>query len=245
MGGLACCTRLEAVTEEDACSISRVAPQADVRLLPNGCDHIERAAPFAGSVDGNHLLFVGNFAYAPNLDAARVLVTEVLPAVASQLPDTRLTVVGANPPAWLARAAHSDSRITVTGWVPDLAACLDSADVVVCPLRIGGGVKVKVLEALQRAKAVVTTPVGAQGLDRVRDSSVVVRETPAALASACGLLLTSREARRAQEQRALAAARSLPTWDDAADALATCWTATTDTLTSVSDSHRDGRRSDK
>lgn len=231
-----------AVTEEDARAIGHAAPHADVRLLPNGCDHVERASVHAGSARGNHLLFIGNFSYAPNLDAARVLITEIFPAVTRQRPGTTLAVVGADPPAWLARAAQSDARITVTGWVPDLADCLDSADVVVCPLRIGGGVKVKVLEALQRAKAVVTTPVGAQGLDRIHESPVIVRETAAALADACVWLLDSPEARRAQERHALAAARSLPTWNDAAEALAACWRATANVLSAVGSYRGDGWR---
>lgn len=222
-----------AVTEEDARAIGHAAPHADVRLLPNGCDHVERTSVHAGSASGNRLLFIGNFSYAPNLDAARVLITEIFPAVTRQRPGTTLTMVGADPPAWLARAAQSDGRITVTGWVPDLAACLDSADVVVCPLRIGGGVKVKVLEALQRAKAIVTTPIGAQGVDRIHMSPVVVRETLDALADACVWLLNSPETRRAQECHALAAAGSLPTWNDAADTLAACWTASANVLASV------------
>ncbi|MGH3631405.1 MAG: glycosyltransferase, partial [Sciscionella sp.] len=224
---------LGAITDEDADTIGCCAPHADIRLLPNGCDHIERAVRPNGSASGSHLLLVGNFSYGPNLDAARVMATGIFPAVVSQHPDARLTVVGADPPAWLVRAASADCRITVAGWVSNLTACLDSADVVVCPLRIGGGVKVKILEALQRGKAIVTTPVGAQGLPRTRDCPVVVCEAPAALAHACVRLLACPEARREQERRALAAASSLPTWDEAADALANCWTALTETTVSA------------
>jgi glycosyltransferase involved in cell wall biosynthesis len=101
---------------------------------------------------------------------------------------------------------------------------LAAADVVLCPLRIGGGVKVKVLEALAAGKAVVTTPVGAQGLgDVVASNGLVVHESIEDLASATGELLRFPQRRRALERRARAAVRRLPSWDDAATALLSCY----------------------
>jgi glycosyltransferase involved in cell wall biosynthesis len=128
------------------------------------------------------------------------LVDQVFPAVLRRYPDATLTVVGSSPPAWLSDIGRKDRRIRVTGWVPDVSRWLDAAEVVVCPLRIGGGVKVKVLEALARGCAIVTTPVGMQGLRYLpRDSVMECQDL--AVADACVTLLKS-PARRDQARRA-------------------------------------------
>lgn len=105
----------------------------------------------------------------------------------------------------------------------DPAGWLDAAQVVVCPLRIGGGVKVKVLEALSRGRAVVATSVGSQGLGDLPAGAIIVRNDAPSLTQACLGLLTSAESRRSQQQRARDAALLLPTWDQAAEALARAW----------------------
>jgi glycosyltransferase involved in cell wall biosynthesis len=110
--------------------------------------------------------------------------------------------------------------VEVTGRVPDVAPYLQQADVVLCPLRVGGGVKVKVLEALRAGKAIVSTPVGCQGLGAAR-GAVRVATTAGHFAAATAELLNDAPARAAAERRAAAA--PLPTWDAAAEALADCW----------------------
>ena len=112
------------------------------------------------------LLFVGNYEYAPNQDAARILVERVLPRVRQALPDARLQLVGANPPGWL--QALAADHIEVSGRVPDVAPYLARATVFVCPLRMGAGLKNKVLEALAMGIPVVATPLSVDGI-AVRD----------------------------------------------------------------------------
>ena len=135
-----------AVTEEDADAIRTAAPNVDVRLLPNGSDHLRVGADQLSRPQrmAARMLFVAALGYGPNLDAARLLVTEVFPAVLRHCPDATLAIVGSDPPGWLVAAAHREPRLTVTGWVPDVGPWLDAAEVVVCPLTVGGGVKVKV-----------------------------------------------------------------------------------------------------
>ena len=171
---------------------------------------------------------MGNLAYPPSADSARWLLTTIFPAVTAARPATTITFVGAGPPAWLRQAAREDSRIMVTGLVPDVAVWLDRAAVVVCPIRVGGGVKVKVLEALSGGCAIVTTPIGMQGLGRLSQGAVVVEADGQAVAGACLRLLSSIRERERQQQRALHAARLLPTWDQAAAALAAAWVQVAD-----------------
>ncbi|ETA03181.1 hypothetical protein CcI6DRAFT_01336 [Frankia sp. CcI6] len=214
-----------AITPEDCAVIRRHAPFATVHHLPNGADHLHAAPVPCADRDAavSDLLFVGNFAYPPSQDAARWLLTAIFPAVTASRPSTTLTFTGSGPPTWLVEAARVDPRVRVTGPVPDLTGWLDAAQVVVCPLRIGGGVKVKVLEALSRGRAVVTTSVGVQGLGELPAGAVLVRDDASSIAQSCLSLLASAEIRRSQQECAQDAVRLLPTWDQAADALARVW----------------------
>lgn len=214
------------VTEEDADAIRAEVPQAEIRVVTDGADHlVRRAEPVPGmAAERVRLLFVANLAYQPNEDAARILVTRVFPAILARCPDANLAVVGPSPPRWLSDAGRKDPRIRVTGWVPDVGRWLDAAEVVVCPLRIGGGVKVKILEALARGCAIVTTPVGMQGLRYLPGDAVMECQDLGAVTEACAMLLGSPARREHFRARAAHAALSLPTWEQAASELGSAWT---------------------
>lgn len=111
---------------------------------------------------GPSVLFVGNFIHPPNVDAALHLAEDIFPLVQKHLPQARLYIVGDQPPARLRQMASE--HILVTGLVLDVTPYLDSAAVVVAPLRTGGGMRVKVLEALAAGKAVVAYPLAMEGL---------------------------------------------------------------------------------
>jgi glycosyltransferase involved in cell wall biosynthesis len=209
---------LGALTRADREVIARHTGRA-VHLVPDGADHLHpppRAPRRAAS--GERILMVANFGYAPNVDGAAWFVREVMPRIRVAKPAARLQLVGASPPPEIRALACDD--VDVTGRVPDVAPYLHAADVVVCPLRYGGGVKVKMLEALRAGKAIVSTDVGCQGLSLPR-GAVDRASAGDCFARAVIALLTDPE-RRAHAERA-AAAVELPTWDDAAEALAECW----------------------
>ncbi|MFL6204490.1 MAG: glycosyltransferase family 4 protein [Acidimicrobiales bacterium] len=212
------------VTEDDAELARSIAPDLRTRVVPDGADHLSpmTAGVLAPAPDRPTMCFVGNFAYEPNVDAARFLLTEVLPRVRREVPDVHLQLVGNAPPDWL-RAEGDRSGATVTGWVPSVTPYLATADVVVCPLRVGGGVKVKVLEALSVGAAVVTTPVGAQGLRTDLGAPLVVEPTATRVAGAVSSLLGDPQARHRLRAAARATARSMPTWDEAATSLSRCY----------------------
>jgi len=183
-----------AVADEDANAIKAAVPSAHVMSLPNGADHLGAVLRETGpgaDAGSCRLLFVAALGYEPNQETARLLLTEIFPAVLRRSPDATLAVVGSAPPRWLQEAAHREPRLTVTGWVPDVAPWLDAADVVVCPLAVAGGVKVKVLGALARDWAIVATPVALQGLRRLPAGAVVERADPCGFAEACIRLLAS------------------------------------------------------
>jgi len=210
-----------AITPEDAALMETTLPGLRVALAPDGVDHLCPPAKDREPVAPNEIVFVGNFAYAPNVDAAQHLVGEVLPRIAERVPDVHLTLVGNEPPDDL----RDGPGCSVTGRVPDVRPYLDRAAVVACPLRVGGGIKVKVLEALRHGKATVTTSVGAQGLRAGSGTAFVVADHANEFATEVVRLLEDPTRRRRLERAAANFAETLPTWDDGAEALMRCYDA--------------------
>ena len=148
----------------DATVVQARAPRTPTAVVPNAVDpdffHPRTPVRTTG---GAGLLFVGLLHYRPNVDAVRHFVEQVLPEVQRRRPDALLTVVGAGPPSeldWLRRRG-----VLATGLVPDVREHLDRASCVVVPVRFGGGTRLKVLEALAMARPLVSTTLGAEGID--------------------------------------------------------------------------------
>ena len=215
---------LGVLTPEDRDMLLGALPGARIRLVPDGADHLPPGGgpgPAIERPDEPLLLFLANFGYAPNVDAAVHLCEAILPSIRRRVPDVNLWLVGTDPPASV-KALQGD-RIHVTGRVPDVVPYIDAADVVACPLRIGGGIKVKAIEALRRGKCVVSTSVGVQGLPAEARRAMAVADEPDGFAAAAAALLADERLRRRAEERSAGAAVALPTWDAAADSLSAAY----------------------
>lgn len=152
--------RAVVVSERDRDELLMLNPRLKVEVIPNGVDTYEFRPRPTRRVPA--LLFVGNYEYAPNVDAALRLVHEILPEVRKHLPDVRLWLVGNAPPPAL--KALASAHIRVTGRVPDVRPYLARAGAFVSPLRLGAGIKNKVLEALAMGCPVVGTPLSMDGI---------------------------------------------------------------------------------
>lgn len=175
------------VAEKDAAVFSRVCPGTSVNAINNGVD-ADYFTPLLNSPDPLRIVFEGNVSFGPNVDGVQYFCNEILPLIHAQLPDVHFQIVGKDPaPAVL--ALHS-GRVEVTGFVEDIRPYLGAANVFVCPLRKGAGIKNKILQAWAMGKAVVATPAAVGGL-RVREGqNIFVREGPKAFADAVkGLVL--------------------------------------------------------
>lgn len=154
-----------AVTETDARAMRQLT-RTPVEVVVNGVDS-RSFAEVTADPQGQRVLFVGNYEYAPNVDAVQWLLDEIFPQVWRHCPDARLAVAGyALPASWAER--WSDSRIEWVGFVPDLPRLQSRCALFVAPLRQGGGSKLKVLEAMAAGLPLVSTGQGASGL-AVRD----------------------------------------------------------------------------
>ncbi len=131
-----------------------------IRVTPFGVDIPELAD---GGIVPDTLMFAGNYTHPPNVDAARWLALEILPRVRELRPGARLQLLGIHAPAEILALGAQDG-VEVLGAVPDLAPFFARAAVVMAPIRTGGGMRMKVLHAMASGKAVVTTPLGSEGL---------------------------------------------------------------------------------
>ena len=163
--------RTVVISDADRAMLQALQPALRIDVIPNGIE-LERFQPRHSGRAEQTLLFVGNYAYAPNQDAVRLLVEQVLPQVREGAPQARLQLVGVNPPEWM-RALAND-HIEVTGHVPDVRPYLADATVFVCPLRIGAGLKNKVLEALAMGAPLVATPLSVDGINVQHGESAII-----------------------------------------------------------------------
>jgi glycosyltransferase involved in cell wall biosynthesis len=220
------------LTIEDKIAMEKLESDIDIKMIPDGIDHLEaNCAPkiqenilnhHIARAKRSHILFVGNFAYEPNIDAALYFSNHIFPLVLQAVPNARLFIVGNEPPLQIL-SLRSNRQIVVTGYVESVIPFYRMADVVVCPLRIGGGVKVKVLEALYAGKAIVSTSVGAQGLDPSTCKALTVANDVTHFAQSVVRLLQDPGERINLERNALNYARNLPTWAYTAQAFMKCY----------------------
>jgi glycosyltransferase involved in cell wall biosynthesis len=194
---------IQAFTARDAAAIQTLAPEVAARVRVNPFGVALPAIDNLSREDANEIIFIGNMTHPPNVDAAVWLGREIMPELIKLIPSAHLTIVGDSPPAEV-RALANDN-IAIAGYVPTIAPYLERAAVIVAPIRIGGGQRMKVLQGLAYGKAVVTTPRGADGLDIEGCAPPLsIATDTASLAQAIAELLASATARHNLGQRARA-----------------------------------------
>jgi polysaccharide biosynthesis protein PslH len=145
--------------------------------IPIAVDTMQLQA-VARQSDTFNIVTIGTLHYQPNADGIRWFINEVFPLIRTELPAVSLTIIGKNPPADIARLATIDQNVNVTGYVEDLVPYLEKASLMVVPVRTGGGMRVRILEAFSRAIPVVTTTTGLEGIDARPGEDVLVADQP-------------------------------------------------------------------
>jgi glycosyltransferase involved in cell wall biosynthesis len=158
-------------------------PSARSTVIPNAADvDYYKSRSDDPAPDGRTVLFFGLLSTVPNVDGVIHFVKDIWPRIASAHPEARCKIVGGRPPP--AIQALAGPRIEITGFVPDLRPHLASAAAVVVPLRLGGGTRLKIVEGMAMSKAIVSTTLGAEGIEAVAGRDILVEDEPAAFADA-------------------------------------------------------------
>ena len=175
---------------QDAETARAIAPGASVTIYPNALPEI--AAP--PKVEQEAIAFSGNLEYAPNAGAVQFFHREIWPLLGERWPQLQWRIIGKNPEA-IAGEVRCDPRVRFTGPVEDAVACLASAKVAIVPMLAGSGTRVKILEAWAAATPVVSTTLGAEGLDCRHREHLLLADEPRQFADAVATLLASPEER--------------------------------------------------
>ena len=195
-----------AVSDADRETFTRLYPDAirgPVHIVPTGVD-TDFFKPSGSPPRATQLVFTGSMDWLPNEDAMRYFCRSILPLVRAEEPEVRLSIVGRAPtPAVQSLAA--ESGVEVTGRVDDVRPFMDQAAVYIVPLRIGGGTRLKIFEAMAMGKAVVSTTVGAEGLPVVNGEHLLLADEPRSFARAIVRLIRDQD----QRERIGEAARGL------------------------------------
>jgi polysaccharide biosynthesis protein PslH len=187
----------------------------NVVVVPNGYDPPDPPAGRDEIADPPRLLLAGNFLYPPNADAARFLVTDILPLLKQSRPDVTVRLVG-EPNEAVARL-DAPPDVSVAGRVETMEPELARADLVVVPVRYGSGTRVKIIEAAANRIPVVSTTLGAEGLGFESGRELLVADTPQDFADACVRLLADPELRRSLADEAEKAFRARFQWSSVRD----------------------------
>lgn len=202
-----------AVSGPDAQAIRRLAPGLEPMVIPNGVDTQNYRVDLPDSLPLRHpnLVFTGKMDFRPNIDAMRWFCGRVWPEIRRRVPSAHLYIVGKAPHPEVQRLA-SDPSITVTGYVPDILPYFGGADVYIVPLRVGGGTRLKVLEAQATGLPMVSTRLGAEGIDLVDGEHALLADTPSAFAEASVRLLNDAALRQRLRSQARALAEERYDW---------------------------------
>jgi glycosyltransferase involved in cell wall biosynthesis len=219
---LASVDRVVAVSDRDADRMARDFGTPHPEVVDNGVD-TAYFRPMEIEREPAHILFLGSLDWRPNLDAVTVLLNEIFPNVQAAEPSAHLSVVGRNPPAWLIQQIRERAGVTLHANVADVRPYLARCGMLAVPLRIGGGSRLKILEALACETPVVSTRIGAEGLHLEPGQHLQVTDGPREVAGA--LIQCIRNPQWAQGQARLGRQRILERydWDILSDKLEQVW----------------------
>jgi sugar transferase (PEP-CTERM/EpsH1 system associated) len=190
------CRRFDLVVAVSAADEEQMRTEfglTEAAAVPTGVD-VDYFRPRSSTAPEKHnIVFTGSMDWLPNEDAMQFFIRDVVPLIKESIPDLTLTIVGRNPYPSLLDLAERDRSIIVTGRVDDVRPYLERAAAYIVPIRIGGGTRLKIYEAMAMEKPVVSTTIGAEGLPVSDGQELLLADTPEAFAAAVVRLLTQPE----------------------------------------------------
>jgi glycosyltransferase involved in cell wall biosynthesis len=213
------------VSEADAARLGELAPGARTTVVPNGVD-VDFFRPITGTpVRERSLVFVGGMDWYPNRLAMEWLAEELWERLVSDDSARQVTVVGRQPPPSLLALSERDERVQVAGFVDDVRPYISAAAIYVCPIKVGGGTRLKILDALSMERPLVSTALGVSGLALVEGEHYLRAETAEEFSRQIARLEADASLREALGRRGRAVVEQRYSWDIAARALDDAFTA--------------------
>jgi glycosyltransferase involved in cell wall biosynthesis len=201
-----------AVSAADAHAMRSLYGVSRVAAVPTGVD-LDYFTPPARPVPTADLVFAGSMDWMPNIDGIQWFVEEILPLIRRRRPECSLMIAGRSPAPDIQRLAGKDAHIRVTGTVTDIRPCLWESAVSIVPLRIGGGTRLKIYEAMAAKIPVVSTSIGAEGLDIRNGEDIHIADSPAEFAERCLALLDDPAARSRMADIAFSIVAARYSWE--------------------------------
>jgi len=196
----------------DSQRLRKMDQSLNIVTVPNGVD-INLFRPDLSVPKDNSLIFIGGQEWYPNRDAMEYFANEIWPDLSRRNPHVEFNLIGGNPSESVVAASQRDSRFNVHGFVEDIHSYMNRANVYVCPIRDGGGTKIKILDALAMGKAIVAHPLAVEGIDVTAGKSVLLARTPEEFIKAIEDVLRDDELRRRMERSARELAKTRYSYD--------------------------------
>ena len=207
------------VSETDRDAFAPFMETEKLTVIPTGVD-VEYFQPMPAEEAPNSLVFTGSMDWLPNEDAIFYFVDAILPLIKRQCPEVSLEVVGRSPSRKLQALAQQEKSMRLTGWVEDIRPFVARGSICIVPLRIGGGTRLKIFEAMAMSKAVVSTTVGAEGLPVQAGENILLADTPNDFAESVVSLLREPNERKRLGTSARALVQEKYSWPKVAESFA-------------------------
>jgi len=195
----------------DAQEMEREIPDLRTYVIPNGVD-VDYFRPSTFDDGPPSLVYTGGMNMFANRDAVLFFLREIWKPIREEVPDVSFYAVGQDPPGELLQMGRTDSHIRITGYVDDVRPYISQASIYVVPLRVGGGTRLKVLDAMAMGKALVSTAIGCEGIEVSPGADIIVENDPAAFARSVVGLLRNRAKREEMGRRARKLVESRYSW---------------------------------
>jgi sugar transferase (PEP-CTERM/EpsH1 system associated) len=180
------------VSQKDKDNLRSIVPDTDVTVIANGVD-VAFYEPQPGKLQPDTLVFTGSMDWFPNEDAILYFYEKIWPLIKRDIKDARLYVVGRNPSNKILNLQRKEADIVVTGYIADVRPYVVQGAVYIVPLRIGGGSRLKIVEAMAMGKAVVSTSIGCEGIDVLDNEDILIADEPEKFAANVIRLLKNNE----------------------------------------------------
>ena len=211
--------RVLTVSETDRDAFAAFLDPGKLTMIPTSVD-VDYFQPVPVEETPNSLVFTGSMDWLPNEDAILYFVDAILPLIKQQCPEVSLEVVGRSPSRKLQALAETEKSMRLTGWVEDIRPFVARDSICIVPLRIGGGTRLKIFEAMAMGKAVVSTSVGAEGLPVQSGENILLADTPNDFADSVVSLLRDANERRRLGTSARALVQEKYSWPRVAESFA-------------------------